>query len=94
MAKNNNEQFNIVDNNDIISGVNDSISSITESNDTIIDDKNKDEQINDTIIDLNNEDKDKDEQPNDDIHTKFMAEKWRMLRIVGGSNIIPTSLKC
>ena len=31
---------------------------------------------------------------NQEKNNSFMNEKWRMLRIVGGRNIIPHSLKC
>ena len=45
----------------------------------------------------NNDDISKSEETFNDIllNTKdFKDEKWRMLRIIGGSNFIPLSLKC
>lgn len=41
-----------------------------------------------------NEEDEQSDNNNQEKNNSFMNEKWRMLRIVGGRNIIPHSLKC
>ena len=55
------------------------------------DSDNEDNTIK-SITQENEEDEQLDN--NQEKNNSFMNEKWRMLRIVGGRNIIPHSLKC
>lgn len=51
--------------------------------------------INDTKSEIDGKQSEIDDKKSENnINNDFMKEQWRMLRIVGGGNIIPPSLKC
>ena len=66
-----------------------------DNNLEIINDENNRDNMISPINDYNSDsDMSSEDSSDNSENAKFIQEKWRMMRIVGGANIIPPILKC